>query len=184
MVVREKTGGEPVLTKSLDAMSEQELYFFLARFIAEVRKQDGEEYPGKTIYEMISSIQGYLRKGCKRYLYRIDKKGSRFSTLNAALNNTLKERAKAGIGTDCKDAELITEEQINYLWENCYLGSNTAELLRDTLVFVLGGMFALRAGQEHRNLRMYNSQLSIQTDESGAEYLQYVEDIVKLTTEG
>ena len=62
VVVREKTGGEPVLTKSLDAMSEQELDFFLARFIAEIRKQDGEEYPGKTMYEMISSIQGYYAK--------------------------------------------------------------------------------------------------------------------------
>ena len=80
LVVREKTGGEPVQTKSLDAMSEQELDFFLAQFIAEVRKQDREEYPGKTIYEMISSIQGYLRKVCKQDLYLIDKKGSRFST--------------------------------------------------------------------------------------------------------
>ena len=106
------------------------------------------------------------------------------STLNAALNYTLKERANAGIGTDCEQAELITEEQINYLWENGYLGSNMPELLRDMLVFVLGGMFALRAGQEDRNLRMYNSQLSIQTDKLGAEYLQYVEDISKTNDRG
>ena len=71
VVVREKTDGEPVLTKSLDAMSEQDLDFSLARVIAEVRKQDGEKYPGKTIYEMISSIQGYRRKVCKRDLYLI-----------------------------------------------------------------------------------------------------------------
>ena len=52
------------------------------------------------------------------------------------------------------------------------------------LVFVLGGMFVLRAGQEHRNLRMYNSQLSIQADELGVEYLQYVEDISKTNDGG
>ena len=75
-------------------MSDEELDFFLARFVAEVRKQDGQEYPGKTIYEMISSIQSYLRKGCKRDLYLIDKKGCSFRTLNSALNFTLKARAR------------------------------------------------------------------------------------------
>ena len=73
-VAEDKNSTEPVSTKSLEEMSDEELDFFLARFVAEVRKQDGQEYPGKTIYEMISSIQSYLRKGCKRDLYLIDKK--------------------------------------------------------------------------------------------------------------
>ena len=68
---------------------------------------------------------------------------------------------------------------MEYLWQNGFLGSHTPELLRDTILFVFGNCFALRAGQEHRNLRMKNSQLSLPTDESGAEYLQYVEDLSK-----
>ena len=50
------------------------------------------------------------------------------------------------------------------------------ELLYYTLVWVFGIQFALRAGQEHRNLRSKNSQLSLQHDESGNEFLQYMED--------
>ena len=67
---------------------------------------------------------------------------------------------------------------------NGFLGSDTPELLRNTILFVFGNRFALRAGQEHRNLRMKNSQLSLHTDESGAEYLQYVEDVSKSNNGG
>ena len=49
--------------------------------------------------------------------------------------------------------------------------------LRNTLVWVLGLNFALRAGQEHRNLRMKNSQLSVAIDEDGKQYLEYKEDV-------
>ena len=44
-----------------------------------------------------------------------------------------------------------------YLWEHAFLSSDNAELLHDTLLWVLGVQFALRAGQEHRNLRPRNS---------------------------
>ena len=37
----------------------------------------------------------------------------------------------------------------------------------------------MRAGQEHRNLRFKNSQLSLEHDESGCQFLQYMEDISK-----
>ena len=79
---------------------------------------------------------------------------------------------------------MITQEQKNYLWEHGFLGSENAELPRDTLVWVLGVNFALRAGQEHRNLRQRNSQLSLQCDELGREFLQYTEDISKTNNGG
>ena len=70
------------------------------------------------------------------------------------------------------------------VWQNGFLGSDTPELHRNTMLFVFGNCFALRAGQEHRNLRMKNSQLSLHSDESGAEYLQYVEDVSKSNNGG
>ena len=48
-------------SKDIDEM----LDFTLARFVAEVRKEDGQEYPGKTLYEILSSIQMCLRVQCK-----------------------------------------------------------------------------------------------------------------------
>ncbi len=96
----------------------------------------------------------------------------------------MKERAAEGIGVKTEQAKFITEEQENYLWEHGFLGSTNAALLRDTLVYVLGIQFALRAGQEHGNARRENSQLSLQVDEFGDEYLQYYEDISKTNNGG
>ena len=38
---------------------------------------------------------------------------------------------------------------------------------------------ALRGGQEHRNLRHLNSQLSVHTDKDGGKFLRYSEDVSK-----
>ena len=62
-----------------------------------MRKEDGQEYPGKTIYEMICSSQCYLHFERKEPLFLIDKKGYKFHNLNSALNFVLKERAGEGI---------------------------------------------------------------------------------------
>ena len=180
-VLKVENSGEPVLHQRIAEMSDEDLDFFLARFVAEVRKEDGQEYPSKTIYEMICSLRCYLfqRKGP---LFLIDKKGCKFRNLNSALNFVLKERAGEGIGSITSKAEVITPDQMEYLWQNGFLGSDTPELLRNAILF--GNCFALRAGQEHRNLRMKNSQLSLHTDESGAEYLQYVEHVSKSNNGG
>ena len=183
-VLKVENSGEPVLNQRIAEMSDEDLDFFLARFVAEVRKEDGQEYPGKTIYEMICSLQCYLRFQRKGPLFLIDKKGCKFRNLNSALNFVLKERAGEGIGSITSKAEVITPDQMEYLWQNGFLGSDTPEFLRNTILFVFGNCFALRAGQEHRNLRMKNSQLSLHTDESGAEYLQYVEDVSKSNNGG
>lgn len=45
--------------------------------------------------------------------------------------------------------------------------------------------FALRGGEEHRNLRLQNaSQLSVRADSDGREYVQYVEDYSKTNQGG
>ena len=84
--------------------------------MAEVRKEDGQEYPGKTIYEMICSLQCYLRFQRKGPLFLIDKKGCKFRNLSPALNFLLKERAGEGIGSITSQAEVITPDQMDYLW--------------------------------------------------------------------
>ena len=178
-VLKEDYSGEQVIQEDIDEMSDEMLDFILARFVAEVRKEDCQEYPGKTLYEILSSIQAYLHVQCKRNITSIDKKGCTFRHLNSALNFVMKERAQQGIGVDVNQANLITQEQENYLWGRGFLGSENAELLRDTLVWVLGVQFALRAGQEHKNLRLRNSQLSLQCDKLGRDFLPYTEDISK-----
>ena len=62
-----------------------------------MRKEDGKEYPGNTIYEILSSIQIYLRVEGKRNITLIDKTSRVFRNLNSVLNFVLKERAAQGL---------------------------------------------------------------------------------------
>ena len=46
-VLEEDYSSESVIQEDIDEMSDEMLDFTLARFVAEVRKEDGQEYPGK-----------------------------------------------------------------------------------------------------------------------------------------
>lgn len=60
------------------------------------------------------------------------------------------------------------------------LGSSTPRQLSKTLFYLIGVHFALRGGQEHRQLRAGPmSQFSIGKDSTGAEYLEYTQDATK-----
>lgn len=43
-------------------MDEETLNYSFGAFITEVRKENGEEYRGNTLYEIIIAIQHYLRE--------------------------------------------------------------------------------------------------------------------------
>ena len=60
---------------------------------------------------------------------------------------------------------------MEYLWKNGFLGSDRPELFRNTVLFVFENCLALRA-------------IITYTDESGAEYLQHVEDVSKRNNRG
>ena len=47
VVLKEDNSGESIIQEDIDEMSDEMLGFKLVRFVAEVRKEDGQEYPGK-----------------------------------------------------------------------------------------------------------------------------------------
>ena len=82
-----------------------------------------------------------------------------------------------GPGCQKRQAEPITVEKKNILWEKGVLGEHDPQTLLDTLLFLCGIHFALRSGQEHRNLQL--SQFEIQSDKEGSECLIYTENVSK-----
>ena len=148
-------------------------------FIAEVRNKSGGEYHPNTLYEMVISIQHFLRAS-GRFVSFLDDTG--FVYLDAKM----KELSRKGIGITRKQADIISAEQENEMWERGILGTDTARNLVDTLLYSIGLNFALRTGQEHRNLRVgTNSQLSLHiSKDDGRRYLQYTEDVSKSNTGG
>ena len=92
----------------------------------------------------------------------------------------MKFLTQLGLGLNKRQAAVISLEQEGYLWTNGYLGKLNPGVLLNTMVYMLGLNFALRAGQEHRRLRIgLFSQLSLHFDQYGKEYLQYEEDLSK-----
>ena len=109
-------------------MSHKNLDFLLARFVAEVRKEDGQEYPAKTSYEKICSLQCYLHFQRKGPLFVIDKTGCKFHNLNSTLNFVLKEREGEVISSITSQAEVITPDQMEYLGQNGFYGKWYAQI--------------------------------------------------------
>ena len=162
------------------------LEFALSKFIAEVTKvKDGSDYLGRTLYQMIVSIQKHLNEsGCNWKL--VD--GPDFGSLRNVLDNVMKERAANNIGLVKRQAEYISLDFEDKLWNYGILGEDSPDKLRDTVLFLLGINLALCAGDEHYDLRHNTdnkpSQLAFKRDSSGVKSLVYSEDTTTKTNDG
>ncbi|XP_062604337.1 uncharacterized protein LOC134266120 [Saccostrea cucullata] len=96
---------EPIL--SMDNMT---LNQFLCGFITEVRNKAGEHYRPNTLYEIITSVQHYLRQNGK-FVSFLDDNG--FRKMRQVLDARMKEVAKTGLGSSRRKAEIISVDQEN-----------------------------------------------------------------------
>ena len=162
------------------------LAYSLCRFIPEVTKlKDGNDYPGKTLYEMMLSIQKHLTENGLEWKL-ID--GIDFVSVKNVLDNVMKQRAEANIGMVKHQAELIPLELEKYMWESNILGEDTPDKLRSTMLFLIGINCGLRAGDEHYDLRWdgptRKSQFSFKHNEKGVRCLVHQEDTTTETNDG
>ena len=72
----------------VDLLERDSFEFALCNFLAEVRKVDGNEYPGKTLYHLIVSIQKHIQSKGKSWKLI---EGGQFSQVHTVLNNLMKE---------------------------------------------------------------------------------------------
>ena len=163
-----------IINRELHEMTIDEMQYSLCRFILEIKKENGEAYPNKTLYELILTLQEYLQSldMGKEYKFR---QSDDFAKLKHTLDGAMKDRAKQGIGLQKRQAEIITLEKEELLWETKTLGIESPPKL-DTLFYLIGLNFALRGGDEHCQLRGGpNSQLRL----LDADTLQYTQDVSK-----
>ena len=101
----------------------------------------------------------------------------------STLDGEMKRLNATGNYLNKKQAQPITQEQENRLWELGLLGDHNAQVLLNTIVYQVGYFFALRSGNEHRRLRHSPSQIQLHEPPGDRAYLVYREDISKLTRE-
>ncbi len=137
----------------------------LCSFVCEVRCKDGKEFPGDMLKQIVIMIQLYLEKQGLNYKLIDDPKMVRFRN---TLDNMMKKHAAEGIGH--KESSLAIDlEDESELWDKNILGNSDPDQLRDSLFFLLGINFALRVGDEHKNLRApgFDPQLTVGKDRGG-----------------
>ena len=139
------------------------LKFALCRLITEVKKVDGSDFPGKTLYHIIICVQFHLET--LGFAFKIVNDPT-FKDLKFTLDNTMDACTIQGIGTSVKQAEILSATDEDLLWSLGLLGTSTPHQLLHTVIFSIGKGFALRAGKEHRALRglAYDSQFTFMRD--------------------
>ena len=169
--------------ENVSTISESSLLIGMTKFITEVRKLDGSDFPPKTLYQIVICVQFHLET--LGYTWRlIDDK--MFTDLRFTLDNLMKMRTSLGIGINVRKADVISKTDEDILWCRNVLGTQNPEQLLHTVLYVVGLSCALCAGKEHRSLRSipFNSQFIWLTDDNGSYFLRYKEDIGLKTNKG
>ena len=127
---------EQPFSTSFCKLTVSEMDFWLSMFILEVHKKNGDPYPPNTLYQLICGLQRQLREHGHADIKLLDNPslhGFR-STLDGemkCLNGTSNYSMK-------KQAQPITLEQENHLWELGLLGDHNAQVLLNKIVYQVG----------------------------------------------
>ena len=161
----------------LSEISTKQLQYWMCRFVLEVRKKEGAEFPPNTLHHICCGIMRYVRNNGNPGLDIFQDK--EFAEFRAVLDSEMKRLQAAGLGSQKKQAEPITMEEEELFWQKGLLGESTPQSLLDTMVYMNGLYFALRGGKEHRDLRYNPSQIQLIEKPGERPYLLYTEDISK-----
>lgn len=153
------------------------LQYWLSRFCLEARKKDGSEFPPNSLHHLVCGLMRYIRLHGNPSLDLF--KESAYAQFRQTLDSEMKRLQRKGLGSCRKQAEPLTEQEEEILWQKGYLGDHSPQALVTTMIFMCGLYFALRSGAEHRNLRHNPSQITLFEPPDQRAYLRYVEDVSK-----
>ena len=135
----------------LNEIPPNELDFLLSTFILSVRKRDGGEFEPTSIRSIISSVDRRLKS--KKYGVSImDSKEDAFQMTRETLKAKQKHLKKMGKGNRPNRATMLTDNQVDILYEKGLLGEGTAEALLNTVWLNNCVHFGLRGGKVHHDL--------------------------------
>ena len=120
------------------------------KFITEVRKYKGEDYPPQTIKGIIVAIQMYLKSQCINWRL-LNENVDVFVDLFNVVNNVMKLCTEMGLGV-VNSAAPVSNSMEEMMWSNGTLGEHSPAQLLDTIMFLIGVNCSLRGGSEHHRL--------------------------------
>ena len=77
-------------------------------FVTETRAHNGEKYPSKTLYSLLSGVLSYMRTENPSYPNFLDKENPVFSTFGITVDNLFKVLRSSGVGATSSHTEGIS----------------------------------------------------------------------------
>ncbi|XP_052060202.1 uncharacterized protein LOC127700667 isoform X1 [Mytilus californianus] len=160
----------PLLHTVFKNVTEEELNELLIKFIYEVRNGAGAPYPPNSIRSLIAGFQRIFRRSGWTNLSLFDSTKKEFSKFHKALDDRCCELIKQGIGVSKKQAQMITDQQEQVLWEKGVFSLDMSWGLLYAVYFYTCKVFCVGPSYELWKLRV--SQFAFGEDETG-KYVQF-----------
>ena len=133
-------------------MRPADLAYWMAKFVLEVRKQNGSEYPPKTLYALVCCFKRYYEQNGIHYINPLCPSDAIFGNFRLTLDAEMKRLHGLGLGTSTKQAEPITPDEEALLWSSGQFGTHNAKALLNTVYYYNCKVFGLHSYDEHHNL--------------------------------
>ena len=127
---------------------------YLCRYVMETRKENGEQYPPRTLFQLMCGLLRYMRDKKNDAFNILDEKNPDFVPLKKVMDSHFKQLHNDGIGTRQSQSEVISYEEEDLLWTRGVMGLDTPKKLVRTVFFYTGLNLCLRGGDEHRCLKV------------------------------
>lgn len=152
-------------------MDSQTMAYWLERFVVEMRKKDGAEYPPKSVHLILCGLLRHIRDKGVYDKNLLDEKNTEFAGFQKVADAQMRSLIDKGLGCDIKRADPILPHQEEKLWEKGVFGKENGEQLQLTMFFYASKLFGLRGCDEHHSLTA--EQFFIGTDECG-NYIKFM----------
>ena len=159
-------------TTPLLEMAPNDLAYWMGKFILEVRKKDGEEYPPKSLYALICCFKRFFEQNGVHDINPLCVANAVFGNFRATLDAEMKRFHGAGLGTTTKQAQPIPPDEEALLWSCGMFGTHNAKAILNAVYFYNCKVFGLRSYDEHCNLRCAQYK---KVDDQGCVYLEYTD---------
>ncbi|CAG2250035.1 unnamed protein product [Mytilus edulis] len=141
--------GSGLIIPNLKDLSVQDINSFLGKFVVEVRKKNGEKYPAKTLYLLVTGLLRGMRSQGVSNLNFLNESDDRFLRFRQILDAQMKKLTSDGYGINVKQADPISVEQEEI--DKSVFGNHSSNLLHTVFSCKY---FGLRGRDEHRNLQI------------------------------
>jgi len=95
-------------------LSDDALCQLMTKFIHEVRKSNGERYPGRSLVSIVAGIQSHISLTRKVDFFRDEK----FSAVTVSLDSSMRISTESGASLKSKSADVISENEEKILWNH------------------------------------------------------------------